>query len=125
MSVLFMECVEALGDGGSLVSGAEAQERINEVQVEYTFSSSGRLLAGPNGEGVRLGIDMALGVFGQDEKVFLFWDDASVPGLIVDLKSIRNCLFDVLAVGFYTYLYSKERGVLIELTGNGDALVCK
>lgn len=68
---------------------------------------------------------MVLSMFDLDERVALFWDDARVPIVFTSLKGINDSLFDVLAVGFYTYIYSKECGFLVELTGSGSAVVCK
>lgn len=125
MNILLTECMSILGAESAVASERESQQILECVQNGFLFSAAGRLLKGVMGECEKVDVEMALGAFDPDERVALFWDDARVPIVFTSLRRIRDGLFDVLAVGFYAYIYSKERGFLMELTGSGRAVVCK
>lgn len=51
---------------------------LNDIQKEFTFSSSGQLFKGSDGGCERGHVDMVLSMFGLDERVALFWGRYSV-----------------------------------------------
>lgn len=76
VSVLFLECVEALGCECVVASRIVTHQILNNIQKEFSFSSSGRLLKGGDEYCERGGVDVVLSMFDLDERVALFWDGA-------------------------------------------------
>ncbi|WP_152596883.1 CDI toxin immunity protein [Chromobacterium haemolyticum] len=127
MSVLFYECLQALGGDAKVVNASDAEVIFSDIEKKFRFLVSGSLQIG---DGYLTKRDKARKLLDEFNKesggLYIFWDDAAVPVLEVPascVSKIINCIDDILAVGFKTYIYQPEIVAIMEASSSGTGLL--
>ncbi|MCD5360113.1 hypothetical protein [Chromobacterium aquaticum] len=127
MSVLFAECLQALGGDAKVISACEAEVIFSDIGKKFQFSVSGSLQIGDGCLSKRGEARKLLDEFNKESGgLYIFWDDAAVPVLEIPascISKIISCIDDVLAVGFKTYIYQSETVTIMEVSSFGTGLL--
>ncbi|QEL55179.1 CDI toxin immunity protein [Chromobacterium paludis] len=118
MSVLFDECLQALGGGAKIISADDAEAVFSDIEKKFLFSVSGSLKNCDGYSSVRGDVSDLLAKFDNKSGIlYIFWDDASVPVLEIPASHIpivKSCIGDILAVGLKTFIYKPSIISIIE-----------
>jgi hypothetical protein len=119
MSVLLDECLEAI-EGARLLDDVDARSVIESFYNAFPTGWWGRLdWSAIDDSGEFESFDELLGIEGMREReVCVFWGtgvDASV--MACALEDAVDAIDDVLAVGFETWFYDVDAGIVVEVYG--------
>ncbi|WP_227103452.1 CDI toxin immunity protein [Chromobacterium rhizoryzae] len=127
MSVLFAECLQALGGDAKVVNASDAEVVFSDIEKKFIFSVSGGLQVGDEYLSMRGEARKLLGEFNKESGgLYIFWDDAAVPILEIPASCISKIISgidDVLAVGFKNYIYQSETVAIMEASSFGTGLL--
>ncbi|WP_197081468.1 hypothetical protein [Chromobacterium sp. LK1] len=127
MSVLFSECLQALGSDAKVVSASDAEVIFYDIEKNFRFSVSGSLQVGDGHLSKRGEARELLDEFNTESgRLYICWDDAAVPILEIPascVSKVISCIDDVLAVGFKTYIYQSETVAIMEVSSFGTGLL--
>ncbi|EMT54277.1 hypothetical protein I532_01685 [Brevibacillus borstelensis AK1] len=124
-SVLFQECLDALGEGTIVLSKEKGQEIYAALQSAYPFTNWGRIDWDQIGcfeefdsiEDAVSYVCISLGKSSID--VFLLWGYGDDPVLQTDLSGIVSAFDDITAIGGDQWIFSPRHGFVIELFHDG------
>ncbi|WP_145929193.1 hypothetical protein [Chromobacterium vaccinii] len=127
MSVLFAECLQALGCDAKVVSANDAEVIFSDIEKNFRFSVSGSLQIGDGCLSRRGEVRNLLDQFNKESgRLYIFWDDTAVPILEIPascISKVISCIDDILAVGFKTYIYQYEAVAIVEASSSGTGLL--
>ncbi len=127
MSVLFAECLQALGCDAKAISSSDAEVIFSDIGKKFRFSASGSLQIDDGCLSRRGEIRKLLDQFNKESgRLYIFWDDAAVPVLEIPascISKVISCIDDILAVGFKTYIYQSEAVAIMEASSSGTGLL--
>ncbi|WP_019123899.1 hypothetical protein, partial [Brevibacillus massiliensis] len=129
-SVLFQECLEALGEGTFVLSKEKGQDIYGAFQSAYPFTRWGRI------DWDQIGCyhefdtieDTVSYICSCTEEariaVFILWGYGHDPVLQTELPRIVPAFDDITAVGGNQWIFSATHGFVIELFHDGDIRLC-
>lgn len=127
MSVLFAECLQALGGDAKVINSSDAEVVFSDIEKKFRFSVSGCLQIGDGCLSRRGEVRNLLDQFNKESgRLYIFWDDAAVPVLeipVLCMSKVISCIDDILAVGFKTYIYQSEVVAIMEASSSGTGLL--
>jgi len=122
---IFDECLEALGKDKVVQSEDETREVFKSFTSIFPITKWGVIdwAMVPNKHMVSK-LDDIIGVItakksSSDKRVFILWNDGSLPSIRVDLETTLRVIDDVTAVSFDTWLYSPDDMYVIEFHHEG------
>lgn len=122
-SLLFDECIAALGDGTIILSKEKTGELYKAFESEFNVTFFGRVEWSLY-EYEEMDIDTLKANFANEDKIlYLIWSHGSDPVIQVSVKKVLEHLDDVTAVSPDIWLYS-ENGCMIEIFHDGIIRTC-
>ena len=126
---LLDECLMALGNDKMVLSTEDGEKIIDDIQQVFPFTQWGRidwdnvndkLLLNSDDDSV---VDELAAHIDKNEEVYVFWDEESTPVILTAVSSVLRAFWDVTAVGFNTWLWSKEKHFIIECDHEGEIYI--
>ncbi|MEW9674346.1 hypothetical protein [Ammoniphilus sp. 3BR4] len=127
-SVLFKECLEALGENTVILSEGESTKEYSSLQNQFPFSPWARIdwdqVSSKTTVNDVSEIISTLNHMGQQvqDSVFVLWSGGGHPVLQAKLHKVIDSIEDVLAVDFDTYIFCPSKFV-IEFYHEGEVTI--
>jgi hypothetical protein len=121
-SELFIECIKALEGNVTILSLEESNKILDEFENKAPFHKHGARIDWSkviNKERIEFPDRIITTLNRLLEKqintsVYLFWNDAGLPVIKTDLKSIIESYDDIVSLGFETWMYNPQEGYVVE-----------
>lgn len=116
---LLQECIISLKE--CIVLSLENTRRLfNKFASDFSLSLTGSINWNEfNGEVCTEEMSYICKLINLQNQYCILWDKQDTPGVICDLSTILNCIDDVLAVSFNTWLLSMDGKEVIEFYHEG------
>ncbi|MDZ5610658.1 hypothetical protein U2I54_27595 [Bacillus pseudomycoides] len=126
MATLLEECIEALGEDIHILTGEQGEKVLNQFESTFPITLWGRIdWSNINKYGdiydtseIELYLHNCLDQYSN--KVYIIWDEATLPIIETHLHKVLQVIDDVTAVSFDTWIYSPDVGYVIEYYHEGD-----
>ncbi|WP_013334514.1 hypothetical protein [Gloeothece verrucosa] len=127
---LFDECIQALGENFKIFSEVETEEIFAKFENTFPISAWGRI----KWEKIQQKIEVKsvseiipdLNQYFSAEKldkIYILWDNGSLPAIEAPLIQVLNVIDDVTAVSFDTWLFSPILEYVVEFYHEGDITI--
>lgn len=111
-NILLQECLAALGIQKDILSINEQEKIVCEVNQRFKETVKKK-------EGKKIETIEEIDSEWIGEKVFIIWDEASLPVIQTKINSVKEYIDDVTAVAFDTWIVSEDLNRVIEYNHNG------
>lgn len=125
--VLFDECIEALGDKVIILDMKESDRIFDIFEKKLPIASPGRVDwdSIQNKKTIRWNTHIIPAIRNLlqrpfDERVYVLWNDGSVPVVVTELNLVVKFFNDVISVGPDTWLVNFEEGYVVEIFHDGE-----
>lgn len=126
MATLLEECIEALGVNIEILEEKQGRTIIRKFENTFPITFWGRIdweniqkyVELYNEDEIKAYLQNCFGTYSH--RVYLIWDDATLPVIKTELHQVLEVIYDVTAVSFDTWIYSPNIGFVIEYHHDGD-----
>ncbi|OZM58680.1 hypothetical protein CIB95_03675 [Lottiidibacillus patelloidae] len=117
---LFDECIEALGDGVTILSDNKSEELYDLFEENVPFTVWGRIDWEKFKNPVNINDFVELtDLLDSEEEIEIYWSHDKFPVLKAKFDNIQKALDDVIAVSADTFLYVRGK-CLVEINREGE-----
>ncbi|SFJ16140.1 CDI toxin immunity protein [Thermoflavimicrobium dichotomicum] len=126
---LLDECIEVLGADTEIFTDSEKEKILDTFKSFFSFTEWGRIDWDKVSK--KEDVNTVNDITAYLEKcyenfntvVYVIWDEGTLPIIKTDLKKVLECIDDVTAVSFDTWIFSPSSGYVIEIYHEGEVLV--
>ncbi|HEY9063177.1 MAG TPA: hypothetical protein VIO64_22185 [Pseudobacteroides sp.] len=125
MATLLDECLDALGDDKEILSYSETSKIFKSFISTFPITKWGVIdWSGVDKKYIVSKAEEIKHIFKMhkpesDIKVYILWNDNSLPSIAVDMDKAMKVIDDVTAVSFDTWLYNDKEKYVIEFHHEG------
>lgn len=124
-NVLFTECIASLHIC-EIISLEESDVLFEQMKNIFPITNYGRINWKDVKEPISLdNISDIYKICNPSKEYYILWDQRDIPCVTCKLETIIECIDDVLAVSFDTWLLSKDKKEVIEFYHEGNVVYGK
>ncbi|MEY8351495.1 hypothetical protein AALF16_25180 [Bacillus cereus] len=119
MGTLLEECIEALGQNIRILSKEEREMVLTNFETTFPITQRGRIEWSKIAQCIEINtIDEITSYLNScyneyNKKVYLIWDEGTLPIIKTDLDKVLEVIDDVTAVSFDTWIYAPHVGYAV------------
>ncbi|NFP90988.1 hypothetical protein [Clostridium sporogenes] len=119
---LYEECVEALKDNYTILGNNDKNRILTQLENKFLFTNYGRIDWDRviKKEQVNDNLDIIEELVRNNTKVYIIWDEETLPVIKSDLFTVINAIDDITAVSFDTWIFSADKEFVIEFYHDGE-----
>lgn len=120
--ILYEECLEVLKNNYTILSNEDGGKILSELKKKFPFTSWSRIDWNKviKKEQVNSTLDIKEKLRGNNNTVYIIWDEATLPIIKSDLFSVIDAIDDVTAVSFDTWIFSFNEQFVVEFYHDGE-----
>ncbi|MFN6497299.1 MAG: hypothetical protein RMX65_009870 [Nostoc sp. DedQUE01] len=128
---LLDECITALGDNTTVLSSQETENIFSIFEAQFPITRWARIDWGKINQKITVNSNDEIISYLQhhftqedlEEKLYILWNDASLPAVQAKLEQIIRVRDDVTAVSFDTWIFSLKFKYVIEFYHEGEITI--
>ncbi|ENJ9654222.1 hypothetical protein AB2T14_001846 [Clostridium botulinum] len=119
---LYEECLEALKDNYAILGNDDKNRILTQLENKFLFTNYRRIDWDRviKKEQVNDNLDIIEELVRNNTKVYIIWDEETLPVIKSDLFTVINAIDDIIAVSFDTWIFSANKEFVIEFYHDGE-----